>query len=1094
MRETSIKKMSELLFSFDIGYASIGWAALSKNEQDGQNPTILGCGTVLFPPDDCLALKRREYRRMRRNIRSRRQRIERMGRYLIQKGWLSAEDVATPGCMAPYHLAARALREKQKLTHLQVWHVLRWYAHNRGYDGNRGWSSDSEKEDTQKEAIARDLAKKHGVDTMAETVCAYMGLDVDQDAPEISEGTASYKECNAAFPREMVHAEVTKILRLSGMEETMMDALLYQDDMRTEKKEVFADLERCGILLPKRYVGGLLFGQLMPRFDNRIIANCPITWANLYESVLKGHGEEKSSDSEKMAVHIADKGAKVPQADCREFYRYRLARILANLRADGNPLPAKIRQILMEKAEKEGFLEVKTIERIISEYLSPQETNVSNYFSLHPDSKKALVLDPSLKAFNKFGLNNVLPSSVQKVMLSRLRRGRKVNPLIVKEFLIKCGEITCVSALEKCLQEKKKTWDDSVEVKEIASGRAPYTRKVMEQVVEEVLRGEDPTRPKCSSEHPEGEEKEQDGCLYALLDPESAVQKAQDQRRVEEMTNNHLVRHRMLIFSRLLNDMIKEFAKGNPKNVSRLCIEVGRELKEFSGKTNKEIEQELGIRYKSHGDAVKCLEKYNKEHPSNKIQITGKLIRKCKVAMDLNWRCPYTGKEYGVVDMDNMELDHIVPYSARQTDSMAALVLTFPEVNRMKGARTGYQFIKERQGENVPSQSYSIQSIGEYEAFVDALKTKGGSKDDERRRKTRKRLFLIDKMPKNKAKDNNLGMTDGMMTQSSHLMKIASHVARKKLPNVTIETITGAMTSAVRKSWKLTGCLSSVCPEISDYHDKKIVRGLTHMHHALDALVLGLIPCMIPYPLRKDRGRLLLQRHLSDSQKEELQETSSVRHYKLEGENSLRLCDLSKEFKEQIRTALGQKRVFTHIPSDMSGAKLNENPQSVIRIEGEGENAQVILNEGKGKEKAMNALKYVGINPTGKSKLQQTGSVKEINENYALAYVGGEVYVIPHHSVFKRIQELKKKHKGKRILFLRKYSLVEITGYEGKQAEKNGLWRVCSVQNKMRDGVIIELQKPFSVKDRKCALRAKPLFVKNQISILSKRYTGYPEK
>ena len=39
--------------------------------------------------------------------------------------------------------------------------VLRWYAHNRGYDGNRRWSAtevEAQKEDTEKEANARTLS------------------------------------------------------------------------------------------------------------------------------------------------------------------------------------------------------------------------------------------------------------------------------------------------------------------------------------------------------------------------------------------------------------------------------------------------------------------------------------------------------------------------------------------------------------------------------------------------------------------------------------------------------------------------------------------------------------------------------------------------------------------------------------------------------------------------------------------------------------------------------------------------------------------------------------------------------------------------
>ena len=63
------------------------------------------------------------------------------------------------------------------LTWSELWDVLRWYAHNRGYDGNKGWSRHeadaADEEDTEKEKRAGELLDgfrvKHGrAGTMAE--------------------------------------------------------------------------------------------------------------------------------------------------------------------------------------------------------------------------------------------------------------------------------------------------------------------------------------------------------------------------------------------------------------------------------------------------------------------------------------------------------------------------------------------------------------------------------------------------------------------------------------------------------------------------------------------------------------------------------------------------------------------------------------------------------------------------------------------------------------------------------------------------------------------------------------------------------------
>ena len=75
-----------------------------------------------------------------------------------------------------------------------------------------------------------------------------------------------------------------------------------------------------GIKLPKRFQGGLLFGQLVPRFDNRIIARCPVTWANTYDEAFA------AGKTDEEARHLADKFAKVPPPNAPEFLRIPISR------------------------------------------------------------------------------------------------------------------------------------------------------------------------------------------------------------------------------------------------------------------------------------------------------------------------------------------------------------------------------------------------------------------------------------------------------------------------------------------------------------------------------------------------------------------------------------------------------------------------------------------------------------------------------------------------------------------------------------------------------------------------------------------------
>jgi len=310
--------LPDLELAFDVGHSSLGWAVLQTplNSQPS-SPALLGCGVVTFGADDCLASVRRGFRRQRRHIRATRLRIARLKRLLAHLGVLSPAQLDVVSSSSPWLLAARVLRGGPKLSWAELWDVLRWYAHNRGYDGNKGWSRQdltANPEDTEKEQKAHELLDafraKHGRDgTMAEVLCDRLGLD-PLAAKQSSE--IRFRDLGAAFPREGVEAEVERLLRahlgvLPGVAETFITAV-----MRDHTAVAGPDYR-----LPARYgqrvgsqrtPGGLLFGQLVPRFDNRIIATCPVQFQRVYDRVLAETGNAS------QATFEAQKLAKVPRS------------------------------------------------------------------------------------------------------------------------------------------------------------------------------------------------------------------------------------------------------------------------------------------------------------------------------------------------------------------------------------------------------------------------------------------------------------------------------------------------------------------------------------------------------------------------------------------------------------------------------------------------------------------------------------------------------------------------------------------------------------------------------------------------------------
>jgi CRISPR/Cas system Type II protein with McrA/HNH and RuvC-like nuclease domain len=129
---------AKLQLAFDVGHSSIGWAVLQPTGEKSLRElsiNLLGCGAVTYQADDCLASARRMYRRQRRHIRSTRQRIARLKVLLAKLSVLNETQLNNPGCAWPWLLAARVLAGGKLLTWPELWAVLRWYAHNRGYDG-----------------------------------------------------------------------------------------------------------------------------------------------------------------------------------------------------------------------------------------------------------------------------------------------------------------------------------------------------------------------------------------------------------------------------------------------------------------------------------------------------------------------------------------------------------------------------------------------------------------------------------------------------------------------------------------------------------------------------------------------------------------------------------------------------------------------------------------------------------------------------------------------------------------------------------------------------------------------------------------------
>lgn len=1025
--------------AFDVGHSSIGWAVLRRNGSLSPSATIssndlsinlLGCGAVIYRADDCLASSRRNYRRQRRHIRSTRQRIARVKLLLRHIGALSETELNAPGCAWPWLLASQVLTEGKQLTGPELWDVLRWYAHNRGYDGNRRWSAAeaaAQKEDSEKEANARTLMDKHGTHSMAETFCKELGIEL---SGEKKSSMKRFKGLNAAFPRQVVEGEVRKILqahfgKLKGVDATFEKTLLL-DWRGTPCPE---------LKLPRRYQGGLLFGQLVPRFDNRIISICPIS------------------------------GEKVPSRNCPEFLNFRWAMQLANVQVARfgeqklSPLTAAERVELDKQMRQAGGMTAEQFKKAVRAVTSAIRDNLDTML-MHPDAKEALLLDPvqKLTISDEFQpLWKLLPERLQKRLRGQWRRGKVFSLSQIREQLEAIG---IVSAFDTELQRqldsrntKGKKKERPITREELLQrhfpsksirldGRAAYARPLLKRAYEEVLAGKHP--------------KEEGGCLFITEE----IREKQMNREIAEQTNNHLVRHRLLILGRLLNDIIKEYAAGEKSRIAKITIEVNRDLREMSGKTAKEKAQDLGRRIANHHAVAEKLEKAFAEE-GKRIPITAGLIRKARIAEDLGWRCPYTGLDFEPKHLvvRHVDKDHIVPRSDRASDSLESLVMTFSAINKWKGKRTAWQFVEQEQGKPVPDlPNLSIMSLTRYREFVEGLECYRGHEDDKRRKKRRKELMVLAKYEQKEFVPRDL-------TQTSQLVRLGAQVLKREFAECkerpVVVSLPGSVTGTVRKSWKVLGCLSLANPQVldenGDVRNKTEIRDITHLHHALDACVLGLASHFIP-----NNGRvweLIVKRNPNDAEKRELMDLGV---FGFNGDNRFEMRDLDNRLKEQIRQRLAEKRVVQHIPARMDGLRVEQNTWRVVAAHDGEVTIQQRIRQPDGsrpwKRTEEKITKLLGLEPSGESgKLRSNKGVLVIPDNYGVA-LDPQPTVIPFHKVWPRLQELKKKNNGKAPRVLRNGQLINVP--EGKF---KGIWRVFSAKNNA-SGMAIDMGQPDVVR------------------------------
>ncbi len=404
-------------------------------------------------------------------------------------------------------------------------------------------------------------------------------------------------------------------------------------------------------------------------------------------------------------------------------------------------------------------------------------------------------------------------------------------------------------------------------------------------------------------------------------------------------------------------------------------------------------------------------------------------------------------------------------------------------------------------GQQVPGRrELSVMALATFQKHVAGLDIRKGHNDDRARKKRRVRRLLTEHYEEKE-------FTPRDLTVTSHLVRLGAQVLQRAFPKEQrppIVSLPGSVTGEVRKAWKLTGCLeaanSAVMEEVEERDEatgelKKVrrakkkndIRGITHLHHALDACVLALashyfprhgtvwssiVKAGIDREADDDRRlcKLAMTKRRPSSVEAILLKTTGL--YKPDAQGRMRLDNLPEPLKQQIRQRLAEKRVVQHIPANMSGMRVEENTRGITEIK----DGRVYLRQQSRDAKTGKLIikptdesvsKVIGLRP---GKLTPQKGVRVITDNFGVGILdhaaeGEEKFVIiPWHKVWPRLQELKGRNAGKMPRVLRIGTLIRVSN--PKNNGYKGIWMVRGVQLNQRAGYLVDISEPDVIEYR----------------------------
>lgn len=789
---------NEIVFGFDLGVASTGWAVF-KPTVPGR-PEIVAAGSRVFDAgvegseddiqkgkDTSRAAKRRDKRLLRRQTTRRRRRIERIARLLARHGLLPTEagqqvlrkdtneahprDVAikaldkellkrydghTSHHLLPYLLRRDAL--KRKLEPYELGRAIFHLAQRRGFLSNRKATAKADEDLGQVKAGIKDL-KADIQNAGVETLGAYFAsLDPEQKKirGRYTQRQMFIDEFDLIWQRQLEFGAKLKLPN-DKLRKQIRRALFFQRPLRS----VAGLIGRCEIDATRRRAPAA--GPLFQYY------RCLQTVNNL-----------RLIDPDGQAIPLTPE---------------QRSAVLQHLRTEGDLTPPAALKLIDPKLKRP---------RNVKGTSQPGWT--LNIERDAEDGKRAKIIGDRTAAKLRpiFGVDRWDTMSDE-----------------TKLTYISCIQsIALPDALEKLAHER---WDLASAQAKILSktrledGRARYCNRVLKRFIE-VL--EQPPFPDVETARRK---------LFPQ-EPHKALDKLPPVDKAMGTIANPAVRRSLTELRKVANELLQRFGKPD-----RIHIELARDLRN-SRKNRERIYKDQANREKRW----QHVEKQISQHCPWVTQITRDSKQRWMLAEECHWICPYTGHPITpdtlLGNHSQFDVEHIIPRHRSLDNSFTNLTLCYHEENR---TRKHKQTPWEAYHATPEKYAQIIERVRRFKTPPDAESKPDWASDardlarDDSAAAKKLRLF---KMTRDEAVDYFADFTARHLTDTRYVSRLASEYLGLLFDHAgdgtgkrRIIQPAGRITSLLRNVWDLN--------ELLGQNDEK--NRSDHRHHALDAAVIA---------------------------------------------------------------------------------------------------------------------------------------------------------------------------------------------------------------------------------------------------------------